>query len=176
MSLSQYNAVTGRLWNYIQNFLFFQLYKLPSPKLAEVRTECNKRLEKVGLKIEKRTSETSGKKEFVLITLIQDAGKMLCQDPSLKYEDFMPYARGNIFKHFPSGSSHKADENLMMCPRRFIDLLKIHLFSEIFVKMKPCQTRSSSCGSCSRDAENAWPMSMMPNPIQARCGHLRLPP
>ena len=97
--------------------------------MAEVRTECNKRLEKVGLKIEKRTSETSGKKEFVLITLIQDAGKMLCQDPSLKYEDFMPYARGNIFKHFPSGSSHKADENLMMCPRRFIDLLKIHLFS-----------------------------------------------
>jgi len=75
-----------------------QLHKLPSPKLAEVRTECNKRLEKVGMKIEKRTSESSGKKEFVLITLIQDAGKMLCQDPSLKYEDFMPYARGLILE------------------------------------------------------------------------------
>ena len=92
--------------------------------MAEVRTECNKRLEKVGMKIEKRTSESSGKKEFVLITLIQDAGKMLCQDPSLKYEDFMPYARGNILNsnHFPLRSSHKVDEDRMLCP---IDLLTV---------------------------------------------------
>ena len=62
--------------------------------MAEIRSECNKLLGLVGMKIEKRNSESSGKKEFVLISEIHDAGKMLCQDPSLKYEDFMPYARG----------------------------------------------------------------------------------